>query len=672
MAMARLIVVDGPDLGREFDVPMRGGGIGRGDGMLITLSDPSVSRQHCVIELRDGALCLVDDGSRNKTLVNGQPVTVHRLEAGDEIVVGQTRLAFLPQEGVAVTRQGGGGGKVTMEVASRQLMELAVGTTDARAQRYLAAMAALGDTLRADSTAGPDAVARAATTAAITALSADRAFVLSGTAGRLAPIAAAVAPGDPAGHQLHLSREVVDKVVREGKALTVDAGGRAGVAVPLPGATADDSTGLFWIDRRTGAWDTLDAMAAACLANLVAAALVGADARDQLARGKAVLEERLGDGELIGRSAAAKRLLEFVHRVGPSDATVLLGGESGSGKEMVSRAIHRASRRARGPCVAVNCAALTETLIESELFGHEKGAFTGATDKKVGRFELADKGTLFLDEVGELPLNLQTKFLRVLEERRFERVGGAKSIEVDVRVVAATNRDLADMVRRGTFREDLFYRLSVIHVVVPPLRERPDDVILLADHFLARFRAAAGRRITGFAPDAYKLLAAHAWPGNVRELRNAVERAVVLGDGEWIRAEDLPPTMTSRASAPRRVSSPTPPLGSMAIVDPSPSLGSSGSGFGAGTLVPPSPTTAPQAVVPGSGPSTAAPSPTPPPMPALSASAPEPPARSLRELEKEGILAALAATGGNKAQAAAILEIDRSTLYKKLKEYGIG
>ena len=663
MAMARLIVVDGPDLGREFDVPIRGGGIGRGETNLVVLSDPSVSRQHCMIEMRDGALCLVDEGSRNKTMVNGRQITVHPLEAGDEIVVGTSKLAFLPQEGVAVTRHTGLG-RVTMEVASHQLMAMQTG--DTRAQRYLAAMAELGDKLRADAGAGADVVGRLATTAAVTALSADRAFVLTGSAGRLAPTAAAVAPGDPSGHQLHLTRDVVDKVVREAKALTVEVGGRSGIAVPLPGASADDSTGLFWIDRRAGAWDTLDAMAAQCLANLVAAALVGADTRDQLARGKAVLEERLGDGDFIGKSAAAKKIMEFVARVGPSDATVLLGGESGSGKEMVSRAIHRASRRARGPCVAVNCAALTETLIESELFGHEKGAFTGATDKKNGRFEMADKGTLFLDEVGELPLNLQTKFLRVLEERRFERVGGQKAIEVDVRVVAATNRDLADMVRRGTFREDLYYRLSVIHIVVPPLRERPDDVILLADFFLARFRVQAGRKISGFASDAQRALAAHSWPGNVRELRNAVERAVVLGDSDWIKADDLPPTMTMRAAAPRRTSTPTPPLGSMAIVEPAASASTSHGAM--------SPATAPQAVVPGSGSSPAAPTPNAGILaaPASAAAAAEPVARSLRELEKDGILAALAATGGNKAQAAAILEIDRSTLYKKLKEYGIG
>jgi DNA-binding NtrC family response regulator len=285
-------------------------------------------------------------------------------------------------------------------------------------------------------------------------------------------------------------------------------------------------------------------------------------------------------------------------------------------------------------------------LIESELFGHEKGAFTGATEKKAGRFEMADRGTLFLDEVGELPLGLQTKFLRVLEERRFERVGGQKAIEVDVRVVAATNRDLAEMVRRGSFREDLFYRLSVIYTEVPPLRERLDDVPLLADHFLARFRHQAGRRITGFAADAMAVMQRYHWPGNVRELRNAVERAIVLGDRDQIQAADLPPQLLGTLpSARTRPSPPTPPLGSAISQAPAPSL--------------PLPVIEqpPMVVVP---------------VAATHGTGPRPPvARSLRDLEKEGILAALAATNGNKAQAAAILEIDRSTLYKKLKDYDI-
>jgi DNA-binding NtrC family response regulator len=302
---------------------------------------------------------------------------------------------------------------------------------------------------------------------------------------------------------------------------------------------------------------------------------------------------------------------------------VLLTGESGSGKEMVARGIHRTSRRRRQAFVAVNCAAMTETLIESELFGHEKGAFTGATERKIGRFEAADKGTLFLDEVGELPLSCQTKFLRVLEEQSFERVGGTRPLEVDVRVVAATNRDLGDMVRRGQFREDLFYRLSVIHAVVPPLRARPGDIPLLAEHFLARLRRQVARRVTGFAPHAMQALTRHLWPGNVRELRNAVERAIVLGEGEIIRLEDLPPQIGSADG------------GAAAFVAPP---------------MPALPVAASMSIAPGAAPATA---------------------RSLKDLEREGIVAALAATGGNKAQAAAILEIDRSTLYKKIKDYGI-
>jgi transcriptional regulator with GAF, ATPase, and Fis domain len=646
MSLARLVVVEGPDAGREFELPMRGGAVGRGDGSLVLLTDPTVSRQHGMIELRDGALCWVDDSGRARTLINGAPVTVRPLEAGDEIVLGSTRLIYLPVDGVALTQASS---HVTMEVGSRQLMALSAGDAgDLRARRQLAALAQLGDRLRAEASAGRDAAARAACDAALTALGAHRAFVLSapppGQAGRgrVAPVAAAMAPGETT--QLQAPAELVDKVVGARQVVTAETGGRALIAAPVHGG-ADDVIGILWVDRRGAPWDQTDTLAAGCLAHLTGAAWVGADARDQLARRADALDEQLNgpptDADFVGRSAAAQRVIAFVHRVGPSDATVLLGGESGSGKEMVARAIHRASRRAKGPCVAVNCAALTDSLIESELFGHEKGAFTGATDKKAGRFEMADRGTLFLDEVGELPLGLQTKFLRVLEERRFERVGGQRALDVDVRVVAATNRDLAEMVRRGTFREDLYYRLSVIHIEVPPLRDRPDDVPLLAEFFLARFRSQAARRISGFAPDAIAAMTRYAWPGNVRELRNAVERAVVLGDREQIIAPDLPPQVLAAAAAPPRArpSPPTPPLGSNSVALP------------AVTIDP-------------------LPLPAPPPPPPPAAPRP-PPARSLRELEKQGILAALAATGGNKAQAAAILEIDRSTLYKKLKDYDI-
>jgi transcriptional regulator with GAF, ATPase, and Fis domain len=644
MSLARLVVVEGPDTGREFELPMRGGVVGRGEGSLVQLTDPTVSRQHGLVELRDGVLCWVDDSAKPRALINGTPSALRALEPGDEIVIGTTKLVYLPVDGVAVTKASS---HVTMEVGSRQLLALIGEPGDHRARRHLAAIAQLGDRLRAEAAAGRDAVARAACDAALSALGAHRAFVLSvtqATRGRVTPVAAAITNGEAT--QLQAPSELVDKVIHGKQVVTAETGGRALIAAPIHGG-GDEVTGVLWIDRKGPPWDQIDTLASGCLAHLTGAAWVGAEARDQLSRRADALEEQLNgplaDGDFIGRSAAALRVVAFVQRVGPSDATVLLGGESGSGKEMVARAIHRASRRAKGPCVAVNCAALTESLIESELFGHEKGAFTGATEKKAGRFEMADRGTLFLDEVGELPLGLQTKFLRVLEERRFERVGGQKAIEVDVRMVAATNRDLAEMVKRGTFREDLFYRLSVIHIEVPPLRERLDDVPMLAEFFLARFRSQAARRISGFAADALAAMTRYAWPGNVRELRNAVERAIVLGDRDQIIAADLPPQVLASAAPPRtRSASPTPPLGSNSV-----------------TL----PAVAPPAYAAPASAATIDPAPPAPPRP--------PPARSLRDLEKQGILAALAATGGNKAQAAAILEIDRSTLYKKLKDYDI-
>ena len=367
-----------------------------------------------------------------------------------------------------------------MEVSSRQL--LALTGRDDRARRHLAALAQLGDRLRAESAAGRDAVARAACDAARTALEAHRAFVLS-AGKRPAPVAAAIGRGESS--QLQVPGELIDKVTNQRQVVTAESGGRSLIAAPVHGG-ADEVVAVLWIDRKGAAWDEADS-ARRRLPRPPHGRRVGRrrHARPTLAPRRRARGAARRDGDFVGRSSAAARVVDFVNRVGPSDATILLGGESGTGKEMVARAIHRASRRAKGPFVAVNCAALTETLIESELFGHEKGAFTGATEKKAGRFELADGGTLFLDEVGELPLGLQAKLLRVLEERRFERVGGQKAIEVDVRVVAATNRDLAEMVKRGQFREDLYYRLSVIHVELPPLRERLDDIPLLAEHFLA-------------------------------------------------------------------------------------------------------------------------------------------------------------------------------------------
>jgi sigma-54 dependent transcriptional regulator, acetoin dehydrogenase operon transcriptional activator AcoR len=273
----------------------------------------------------------------------------------------------------------------------------------------------------------------------------------------------------------------------------------------------------------------------------------------ELARLRTELRGHSEFANLVGRSPAMRALYEQIEDVAASEATVLLLGETGVGKELVAEAIHHASRRATGPLVKVNCSALSEGLLESELFGHVRGAFTGAMRDKVGRFELAGGGTIFLDEIGELSMSTQVKLLRVLQEKEIERVGEARTIPVDCRIMAATNRNLRALVARGTFREDLFYRLSVIPIHVPPLRERRADVPLLADHVLARFRAQEGKSIDGFAPDAIDCLLEYRWPGNVRELENAVAFAVIKCRGRRIVREHLPPEIreTGGTAQPR-------------------------------------------------------------------------------------------------------------------------
>jgi two-component system response regulator HydG len=266
------------------------------------------------------------------------------------------------------------------------------------------------------------------------------------------------------------------------------------------------------------------------------------DLRTEAAELRRQIRERDGQGleGLIGTSSAMQKLYRTARQVASARATVLITGESGTGKGELARAIHAKSPRAKGPFVPVHCSALAESLLESELFGHEKGSFTGADKRRIGRFEQANGGTLFLDEVGEISPSTQVKLLRVLQERTFERVGGNDPITVDVRLVAATNRDLAADVQEGRFREDLFYRLNVIHLEMPPLRMREGDVLLLASHFLHRFATDNQKRIEGFTDGARSKLIAYRWPGNVRELENAIERAVVLCEGTQIDAEHLP------------------------------------------------------------------------------------------------------------------------------------
>ena len=312
------------------------------------------------------------------------------------------------------------------------------------------------------------------------------------------------------------------------------------------------------------------------------------------------------EGHMVGRSAAIQAIRGQIERVAATKATVLVRGESGSGKELVGRAIHDASDRKAGPFVCLNCAALSETLLESELFGHEKGAFTGATERTIGKFEAAHGGTLVLDEIGEMSPAIQAKFLRVLEGHPFERVGGSSRVQVDVRVVAATNRDLEAAVTSGSFRRDLYFRLKVVEILVPPLRRRPEDIAVLATHFLERFAGETGRRLRGFTPAAVEAIEGYPWPGNIRELRNCVERAVVLAQGEWIDVDDLALTKLAVAG------------------DTGKAAAAQSSSFTPMTI---------------------------------------------EEVERRHVLATLAAVGGNKTKAAAILGIERSTLDRKLAKW---
>lgn len=282
------------------------------------------------------------------------------------------------------------------------------------------------------------------------------------------------------------------------------------------------------------------------------------------------LKEQLGgfdQGGILGSSPAMRKVMEMLAMVAPSDATILVCGESGTGKELIARAVHANSRRAAGPFVAVNCAALSENLLESELFGHEKGAFTGADKRREGRFAQADGGTLFLDEVGEISAAMQVKLLRVIQEREFQRVGGERNIRVDLRLVAATNKNLEEEVEAGRFRQDLFFRLNVVTLDLPPLRGRIEDIPLLTAFFLERYSKKNNKQIKGLTPSAMDFLLKHAWPGNVRELENVIERAVVLLVGEYISERELPAALLNNAQAAGEQAAATASLAGLSLDD---------------------------------------------------------------------------------------------------------
>ena len=257
------------------------------------------------------------------------------------------------------------------------------------------------------------------------------------------------------------------------------------------------------------------------------------------------VDKSFGFGNIIGKSKVMKEIFKVVRQIADSKSTVLIMGDSGTGKELISRAVHYNSNRKNFPFVTINCAAIPETLIESELFGHERGAFTNAIEKKLGRFEVANQGTLFLDEIGELSLTTQAKILRFLEEREFNRVGGSKTIKVDVRLICATNKDLSQLLKKGAFREDLYYRINVVPIIIPPLKDRKEDIPILLDHFINKFNDENHKKVKGVSPEALEMMMNYEWPGNVRELENLIERVIALTSNEMIQANELPLSLNS-------------------------------------------------------------------------------------------------------------------------------
>ena len=513
---AEFIVVEGPLLGARYALSTSEVLIGQAPTAGIRLADHLVAHEHCVVRCRDGRYQIVDRHSGTGTYVNGMRTREHWLEPGDQVSVGDTVLVYREDAAAATDSQN----QTLLRACALQFLFRAL--AQAQNARHRATLAGQLQRLIAD----------------IVPLSGG-AVMLGSTPEEL------LAAARELGAEAYIG-EMAERALRES---VVIAPHHRAVAIALSsrGAVAGAIVAQFHPNEEVNLAEHRDTLCA--IATLAAAALDTARQLEQLQVENAQLLERLDVDEsgIVGRSPAMAKLTQMIARVAPLDTSVLILGESGTGKELVARALQRHSPRASKPFIAINCAAITETLLESELFGHEKGAFTGAVAQKKGKLELGEGGTIFLDEIGELAPPLQAKLLRVLQQREFERVGGTTTHKLNVRLIAATNRDLAAEARRGAFREDLYHRLNVVALRVPPLRDRAEDIPALARHFLERACARCHRRVSDISPAAERCLMTYPWPGNVRELENAIERAVVLGESETLLPEDLPETVLEGA-----------------------------------------------------------------------------------------------------------------------------
>ena len=559
-----LVALSGPLQGRPYEIRADGLAVGRLPANDLAIPDPLVSRHHCAIrQTGPGGWSLLDLGSRHGTFLNGRPVREAALHHGDLLAIGDSTFLWLEQATAREEPAADGdlaleaGTEIRLPVRAVDLDHLR-GEDEPRTARALQGLLALASLQRSETDSAD--LGDRLLAALLDAVPAGRALLLLLEAGELLPAAWRDSSG--AGRIFPFSRSLVEKALRDRVALLhssavpavasaslATSGVRSAACVPL--LAGEGALGALYVDVRDPGpgLEEGDLQVLAAAGVLAAAALADARRYQRLeAENRRLQESVLGRG-MVGESPALRRVAEVLARAAPTHSTVLILGESGTGKELAARALHAASPRSRAPFVAINCASLSENLLESELFGHEKGAFTGALQRKIGKIEVAQGGTLFLDEIGEMPLPLQARLLRVLQERTFERVGGTRPLQADVRLVAATNRDLPREVAEGRFRSDLFYRLNVIAVTVPPLRERREDIPLLASHFASVHGRAVRGRGLGVSPAARALLGRYAWPGNIRELSNAIERAVVLGDGEAILPEDLPEALLEAAPA---------------------------------------------------------------------------------------------------------------------------
>jgi transcriptional regulator with GAF, ATPase, and Fis domain len=572
---SKLLATIGPLRKSEFSLGAENS-IGRGVDNAICLEDATVSPQHCKVEFRSGRYVLVDLDSQAGTFVNGIPIKERELQSGDEVTIGSSVFVFKAEKPLSTP-----GGLVELveefvnvrpvdahhdELLNLLPESLAALPQAARMARNLSALLQISRTI--GSLRDEESLPWQLLGLIFDVIPAERgALLLMEEDSR--EVRSQVAWDRVAGpdHAVHISNEVVRRVIEEGVSL-FDSGlhgqsssnviamdrrtapSRSLLAVPL--ISKQKPIGLIYLESRNSATalaeDDLQLLTA--IAGLGVMGIENARQYEQLgSENQRLRAEASLTHDMIGRSSKMREVYQFIERVAPRDSTVLINGESGTGKELAARAIHKNSSRKNQPFVALNCAALTETLLESELFGHEKGAFTSAISQKKGFLEVAEGGTIFLDEIGELSPILQAKLLRVLQEREFVRVGGTRSIKINVRFLAATNKDLQKAVREEKFRADLFHRLNVISIVLPSLRDHAEDIPALAEHFAAMHAKNCNRVIKGISHDALAYLTQYDWPGNIRELENAMERAVVVGNTERILAEDLPENVLECAKA---------------------------------------------------------------------------------------------------------------------------